>query len=145
MKLKITKPAEPTPLQKALAELPFDPESETEYQGLMFVEQLLGRMKDKGLKRKELAKRMGVGPSRVTAMLNGTSNFKMETLVRAAHAVDASIATAIVPEGAKVRWSIYREDDVHAAFSPDSSTKKVFSRFTLGTDEIAQHDDGAAA
>lgn len=144
MKVKIVKPSKPTPLQALFAK-PSEPDEEAEFKGLMFVEQLLTLMKQQGIKRKELAERMGVGPSRVTAMLNGSSNFTLETLIRAARAVGATVEQTLVPEGAKVRWLVYREDDVHAAFSSESSIKKVSGDFALGTDEIADHDDEAAA
>lgn len=123
MKIEIQKPGHPSELQQLVSRLPFDPASEAEFQGLMFVEQLLGLMKEKGINRTQLAKEMGVGPSRVTAMLNGTSNFKMETLVRAADAVGASISTALVPKGAKAHWQVYREDE-----SP--SRKRIRKRST---------------
>lgn len=71
-------------------------ESEAERQKLMIVEDLLRIMEKKGISRKELAQRMGVAPSRITSMLNGTNNFTIETLVRAARAVDAELKQSLV-------------------------------------------------
>lgn len=112
MKLKIEKLAEPTALQKLIAELPFDPASEAEFKGLMFVEQVLKLMKEQGLNRTQLAERMGVRPSRVTAMLNGSSNFTLETLIRAGRAVGATLEQTLVPEGMKGRWVSDRADEM---------------------------------
>jgi transcriptional regulator with XRE-family HTH domain len=145
MKIKITKPDKPTELQKLIAELPFDAASEAEFKGLMFVEELLTLMKEQGINRTQLAERMGVGSPRVTAMLNGSSNFKLETLIRAGHAVGATLEQTLVPEGMKGRWVNYREDEIHSAFR--SSKGKVFVNppFRLETDEIATEDDADAA
>ena len=146
MKIEIIKPDKPTELQKLISELPFDPASETEFKGLMFVEELLHFMKEQNINRMQLAERMGVGPSRVTAMLNGSSNFKLETLVRAAHAVGATIEQALVPAGSKGRWVMVREDEIHSAFKPRQRKDTAASAsFELETDEIASDDHADAA
>ena len=146
MKINTTTPTEPTDLQKLIAGLPFDPATEAEYQGLMLVEEILKLMKQQGVKRKELAKRMGVGPSRVTAMLNGSSNFKLETLIRAAHALGGSYHHAICPPDMKCKWTFYRESETHEAFSPHiRANKKATSTFVISKSEQAKDDDAKAA
>jgi len=146
MNIKITKPQEPTELQKAFQNLPFDPASEAEYQGLMFVEEILKLMKQQGMKRKELAQKMGVGPSRVTAMLNGSSNFKLETLIRAAHALGATYHQTVCPPQMKCKWSFYRESETHQAFMPNiRSVKKTSNPIVLQNKEPATDDDADAA
>ena len=84
------------PLAKLFAELP-SIESEAEYKKLMIVEDLLRLMKEQGINRTELAKRMGVPNSRITAMLKGTNNFTIETLVRAGRAIGAELQQTFVP------------------------------------------------
>lgn len=146
MKIKITKPDKPTELQKLIAELPFDAASEAEFKGLMFVEELLTLMKEQGINRTQLAERMGVGSPRVTAMLNGSSNFKLETLIRAGHAVGATLQQTLVPKGMKGRWVLYREDHIHSAFKPrPRETSTANSQFLLETDETAPEDHADAA
>jgi transcriptional regulator with XRE-family HTH domain len=145
MKIKITKPDKPTELQKLIAELPFDAASEAEFKGLMFVEELLTLMKEQGINRTQLAERMGVGSPRVTAMLNGSSNFKLETLIRAGHAVGATLQQTLVPAGMKGRWVNYREDEIHSAFHASKGKVFVNPPFQLETDEIATEDDADAA
>jgi len=78
-------------------QLESEQEAEAERQKLMIVEELLEIMEKRGISRKELARRMGVAPSRITSMLNGTNNFTIETLVRAARAVDAKLKQSLVP------------------------------------------------
>jgi transcriptional regulator with XRE-family HTH domain len=139
-------PNQPTELQKLISELPFDPAAEAEYQGLMLVEELLKLMKAQGVKRKELAKRMGVGPSRVTAMLNGSSNFKLETLIRAAHALGATYQSTLCPAELKCKWSFYSESETHEAFSPNiRNIKKTQSTFTISKEQQTTDDDAEAA
>lgn len=146
MKITITKPERPTELQGLIAGLPFDAASEAEFKGLMFVEELLSLMKESGINRSQLAVRMGVGSPRVTAMLNGSSNFTLETLIRAGHAVGATLQQTLVPEGMKGRWTLYREDEIHAAFRPKRESKlPTPADFLLETDEIALDDNADAA
>lgn len=64
---------------------------------LLIVERLLARMKELGLNRSQLAEKMGVSSARITTMMDGTNNFTIETLMRAAHALDAELEMAIVP------------------------------------------------
>jgi len=145
MNLKITKVTKPTKLQKAF-EQPFDASSEAEFKGLMFVEELLKLMKKQGVNRTELAKRMGVQPSRVTAMLNGTSNFTLETQIRASRAVGATIEQALCPDDMKCKWTFYRESETHEAFLPNiRANKKANSTFVISKSKQAIDDDAKAA
>lgn len=94
MKITITKGD--NPVGRLFAETP-SIESEAEYRKLMIVEELLTLMAEKGISRGELAKRMEVQPSRITAMMTGSNNFTIETLVRAGRAVGAELAVHFVP------------------------------------------------
>ena len=94
MKIRITNGD--NPIGKLFAEAP-PIESEAEYQKLMIVEELLGMMKEQGITRSELAKRMGVQPSRITSMMTSSNNFTIEPLVRAGRAVGADIELHFVP------------------------------------------------
>ena len=146
MKVNVIKSTKPTALQKLISELPFDPASEAEFKGLMFVEELLTLMKEQGINRTQLAARMGVGSPRVTAMLNGGSNFTLETLIRAAQAVNSTIEQVLVPAGAKGRWVFEREDEIHSAFRARRTDVAALNRpFELETYEIATDDNADAA
>jgi len=94
MKITITKGD--NPVGRLFAET-LSIESEAEYRKLMIVEELLTLMAEKGISRGELAKRMEVQPSRITAMMTGSNNFTIETLVRAGRAVGADIELHFVP------------------------------------------------
>lgn len=113
MKIEITKAK--NPLADLLAKRP-SIQAETEFKQLMIVEVLLQFMKEQGINRTELAKRMEVQPSRITAMLSGSNNFTIETLVRAGRAVGAELHQIFAPEGTKVRWHIFEDSQVHDHF-----------------------------
>jgi len=72
---------------------------------LSITNRLLDMMEEQGVSRTELAKRMGVQPSRVTAMLSGTNNLTIDTLVRAGMALGAELHQTFLPAGKKVNWS----------------------------------------
>ena len=96
MKIIIRKADPNDPLVRAFAE-PMSLECEIEYYKLIAVEELLQFMKREGINRSELAERMGVGPSRITAMLSGESNLTIDTLVRAARSVGAELNISFQP------------------------------------------------
>lgn len=102
MNLKITKAR--NPLAEAFAKSIASIESQVEIRKLSIVEELLMFMKREGINRSELAERMGVGPSRITAMLSGDSNLTIDTLVRAGRAVGADLAQTFIPQGQKGHW-----------------------------------------
>lgn len=109
-------------------------EAEAEYQDLLFVEELLELMRERGMTRTELASRMGVRPSRVTSMLAGTNNFTTTTMVRAARAVGARLHRKLVPEEKKIRWQCWDEGTVHPSFRADAHpTVRPAVTFDLGT------------
>jgi plasmid maintenance system antidote protein VapI len=101
MKIIITKGDPNDPLVKAFAE-PFSLESEIEYCKLEAVEELLQFMKREGIKRSELAERMGVPPSRITKMLDGSENLTIATLVRAGRAVGGELKIRFQPAKTRV-------------------------------------------
>ena len=71
---------------------------------LLIVEQILERMKALGLNRSQLAARIGFIPARVTTMMDGSNNFTIETLMRAADAVEGELALNIGPKGHQIKW-----------------------------------------
>jgi len=101
-------------------------------------------MKALGLNRSQLAAKMEVSPARITTMMDGTNNFTIETLMRAAEAVDAELEMTVIPKDHKVRWVTYREEDVHASFVPAYRPVETgTAHFALS--EPAIEDDARAA
>lgn len=87
-------------------------EQEVEFCKLIAVEELLQFMKRQGISRTNLAQRLGVAPSRITAMLSGDSNLTIETLVRAGHAVGGEL---------KIRFQPAKKTST--AVTPDAQTQ----------------------
>lgn len=130
MNIKITK-QKPDEVQRFFSE-PLSFTQRVVVKKLSIVEQLLARMKALGLNRTKLAERMEITPARVTTMLDGTNNFTMETLMRAADAVDGELALTIVPKGEQIKWITYCDSDVHASFLPaKQAPQEPATLFTL--------------
>ncbi len=123
---------------------PLDFDQKVTVKKLLIVERILERMKALGLNRSRLAGKMGISPARVTTMMDGTNNFTIETLMRAADAVDAELEMTIVPKDHKIRWVSYRDEDVHASFVPHCQpVEEAGTRFALG--KPANNDEAHAA
>jgi plasmid maintenance system antidote protein VapI len=143
MKIKIIR-KKPSALAQAFAQ-PFSVEQEVEFRKLIVVEELLQFMKREGIKRTELAERMGVQPSRITAMLSGESNLTIDTLVRAGRAVGADLHQTFAPQGKKVRWTCYDLAEVHEVFAAPVRTTSVENLNTTFTLNSLANDDKAIA
>jgi transcriptional regulator with XRE-family HTH domain len=111
MKIIISKGDPNDPLVQAFAE-PLSLEGEIECCKLEAVEELLQFMKREGINRTELAGRMGVPPSRITKMLDGSENLTIATLVRAGRAVGGEL---------KIRFQPARK--AGTALTPDAQTQ----------------------
>lgn len=111
---------------------------------LLIVERILERMKALGLNRSQLATKMEVSSARITTMMDGTNNFTIETLMRAAEAVDAELEMTVVPKDHKIRWVTYRDEDVHTSFVPAYLPVETgTTRFALAAP--GKEDDARAA
>ena len=121
-------------------------ESEAEYKKLMIMEEILRLMEAEGVNRSQLAERMGVKPSRITAMMSGGNNFTIETLVRAGRALGHDLHQTFAPMGHQVKWNSYDPAVTHDAFIQDirpQHVEKADVHFTLS--ETAPDDDKEAA
>ena len=94
MKIEISKGNSPL---AAFFNAPLTPEGEAELLNLRFADELLALMKEQGVSRIELARRMGIQPSRVTSMLSATNNFTTATMVRAARVLGARLHPPAAP------------------------------------------------
>lgn len=141
--------SKPTELQKAFARAIESVEAEIEYRKLMVVEELLQFVKRKGLSKGELASRMGVGNSRVTALLSGDSNLTIDTLVRAGRAVDADLVQTFVPRGQKGVWvsksKPTSKDSGGIIYNLIPQSKQHQINMGLTTTRVAKEDSDRAA
>lgn len=82
---------------------------------LAITNRLIALMKEQNVSRSELAARMGVQPSRITAMLAGTGNLTIDTLVRAGMALGAELHQTFVPAGNQVKCIVTKPPVLPAA------------------------------
>ena len=69
-----------------------------------FTEDLCRLMKEKGVSRAELAKRIGTSRAYVTKLLGGNANFTLATMVKLAFALDGAVHVHIADKWAVTRW-----------------------------------------
>lgn len=144
MKINITT-QEPDKVQQLFLR-PIDFEQRVEIKKMQIVEVLLAQMEDNGMNRTNLAEKMGVSNPRITSMLNGSNNFTIETLMKAAEAVDGELELTIAPKDHQVRWVVHRDNDCYPEFQPQlTPVKKSESVFTHPGVPLASTDPCDAA
>jgi plasmid maintenance system antidote protein VapI len=79
-------------------------EAEVETAKLRFTEELLALMEHKKVSRVRLAKLIGVKPARITALLDGSNNFTLETMVRLCRALGAKYEHHVQMPGCITHW-----------------------------------------
>jgi len=142
MKIEITKGSSPV---AEFFSAPLSLEGVAELENLKFVDALLALMKEQGISRVELARRMDIQPSRVTAMLSGQGNFTTQTKVRAAFAVGAKYHHCLAPASKSVRWHAWEASEVHPAFLRAESAAKKEADVTFEIPALSHEDATAAA
>jgi transcriptional regulator with XRE-family HTH domain len=89
---------------------------------LEFTEEMLARMKERGLKKSQLATALGAKPAFVTRLVSGHNNFTLETMVRVARALDCEFRCHLQPAGTKACWIDVLKDEParqRPAWTPD--------------------------
>ncbi len=71
---------------------------------LEFTEDLERIMKERGVSRAELARRLGTSQAYVTKILRGNANFTLTSMVKLARAVDAELRLHLAPESSITHW-----------------------------------------
>ena len=71
---------------------------------LEFTEEMLARMKERGVTKSRLAATLGAQPALVTRLVSGHNNFTIETMVRIARALDCEFRCHLQPAGTKACW-----------------------------------------
>jgi hypothetical protein len=78
---------------------------------LEFTEEMLARMKERGVKKSQLAATLGAKPAFVTRLVSGHNNFTLETMVRVARALDCEFRCHLQPVGTKACWIDVLKDE----------------------------------
>lgn len=69
---------------------------------LYFTASMLARMKELGITRSDLAKKMGVSRAYISRVLQGTTNFTLESMVKIAIALKAELSPMLRVKGVDV-------------------------------------------
>ena len=142
MKIKITKNTS-NPLQRAL-NAPLDFGQRVEREKLLTMEKILSRLELLGMKRKDLAKEMGVSSARITTMLDGKNNFTLETLMRAAEALGCDYQSCFKPKPSMtVTFSGNAIIQHHDFIARSPKIKRDETRFSESS--VAENDEVDAA
>jgi transcriptional regulator with XRE-family HTH domain len=82
-----------------------DPRFLAEELKLAFADELVRLLEARGLKRTELAEKLGTNRGYVTRVLNTDYNLTIETMARIADALGARVSLHLHPKGTSVDWS----------------------------------------
>lgn len=73
-------------------------------------EQIVKAMKQAGISKAELARRLGKSRALVTLMLQGSTNFTIETLVKIAETLNCQLEIKLNPKVASSSWEDFESD-----------------------------------
>jgi hypothetical protein len=92
---------------------------------LEFTEEMLARMKERGVKKGQLAAGLGAKPAFVTRLVSGHNNFTLETMVRVARALGCEFRSHLQPAGTKACWIdvLKQEPQRPAVWAPEEFSK----------------------
>ena len=81
-----------------MARLAATPEGQAEHVAVAFLAQVNARMQDQGISNVELARRMGTSPAYITRLFRGSANLSVQTMVKLAQAVGATLQLELAKE-----------------------------------------------
>lgn len=81
----------------------------------------IGRlMEHRGIKRKDLAAKLGVSPPNITKMLRGDANLRIDSMVKLVRALDAELTFQITPNEAQTpTWTVFQNGGKQARSAND--------------------------
>jgi transcriptional regulator with XRE-family HTH domain len=66
-----------------------------------FTNAMVTRMREAGVSRSELARKIGVSPAYISKLLRGATNFSLDSMVKIAHALNCEFRCHLEPVAAK--------------------------------------------
>lgn len=69
-----------------------------------FTNAMLTRMRQVGVSRSKLARKINVNPAYISKILRGDTNFTLDTMVKIANALESDFRCHLQPAGAKSQW-----------------------------------------
>jgi transcriptional regulator with XRE-family HTH domain len=105
---------------------------------LEFTEEMLAGMRDRGIKKSQLAAALGAKPAFVTRLVSGHNNFTLETMVRIAQALNCEFRCHLQPAGTKACWiDVLQQEPARPStvWAPDEFRKPETVRPDLAPNE----------
>lgn len=84
-------------------------------------------MKQRGMSKSDLARRLGTSPAYITKILRGDSNLTIKSMVELAAAVEADLHTHLAPRHARVHWF----DVLLNEPKPDTKAASAWARMAI--------------
>jgi transcriptional regulator with XRE-family HTH domain len=94
-----------------------------------FTNAMVTRMRETGVSRSQLARKINANPAYVSKILRGDTNFTLDTMVKIAGALDSEFLCHLQPAGAKSQWL----DVYPTRANKPLSTRAVSKRLTSGS------------
>lgn len=107
-------------IQAALKQARETHEYRAEGASIEFTNALVTRMREVGVSRSELARKIQASPAYVSKILRGDTNFSLDTMVKIATALASDFRCHLQPSGAKSQWL-----DVYSARTRKTSFKNA--------------------
>ncbi|UUZ77701.1 helix-turn-helix transcriptional regulator [Polaromonas sp. P1(28)-13] len=81
-----------------MARLAATPEGQAAHVAVAYLAQVSARMQAQGISNVELARRMGTSPAYITRLFHGSANLSVQTMVKLAQAVGATLQLELAEE-----------------------------------------------
>lgn len=91
-------------IQAALAKARETHEYRAEGASIEFTNAMVNRMREIGLSRSGLARKIGSTPAYISKILRGDTNFSLDTMVKIGNALDCEFRCHLQPSGARSQW-----------------------------------------
>lgn len=91
-----------------------------------FTNAMVTRMREAGVTRSELARKIKATPAYISKILRGATNFSLDSMVKIANALNCEVRLHLQPSGAKSQWlDVYSTRTLKMSFEPSDIPENV--------------------
>lgn len=105
-------------------------------------DEIIGRMRELGIKRSDLAERIHVNKAMISKVLNGNENLTLKTLLKFAMGLDCELSVKLPPCGFETRYFYVAK--TNPQFNKQEQTPgqwQFFNEYHSATDVISRFED----
>ena len=103
-----------------------------------FTESVVQRMEGLEISKTDLSERLRCKPSYITKVLQGGTNFTLESMVKIAVALDCELAVRLIPKSCETKWSEVFTGNIENRVPNIKSRRLEFPAAPRGQDFIVQ-------